>query len=101
MSDEMSDVEVGLEGSAGALGPLLRRRLRAERSMQPSCDTIIRQGPCAAPVTLTDIICKGEGALPTFDVRVPQGSQTNVNFSSSTYYHLSITKCAPLICIDL
>ena len=32
---EMSDVEVrlriGLEGSAGALGPLLRRRLRSER----------------------------------------------------------------------
>ena len=27
-----------IEGSAGALGPLLRRRLRAERCGQPSCD---------------------------------------------------------------
>ena len=29
---------VGLMGGAGALGPLLRRRLRAERRRQPSCD---------------------------------------------------------------
>ena len=45
-------VRIGLEGSAGALGPLLQRRLRAERRWQPSCD--MDEGASAgAPVTVS------------------------------------------------